>query len=100
MTEHVYNFIRRFPTLTYLQYKSLSDLDQDQYLNWSQFVVDLETQRIAFERNGGVPGLAKKEAIAALKYLNAVNTWSYLNCHFPTYRKNQIKDIKITQMLH
>lgn len=77
---------RLFGNLTYLEYCKLSPNIQDEYLDWSQWLFEIEWKRIQFERQGGIEGLAKKKAGQEVDYLNRVTTWSYLHAYIPQNR--------------
>ncbi|CAI4602641.1 CNT_collapsed_G0035460.mRNA.1.CDS.1 [Saccharomyces cerevisiae] len=48
-----------------------------------------ETERIAFDRQGGVPGIARKFAQEEVAWFDRVTTWSYMNAYIPSYRRRR-----------
>lgn len=78
-----------YKEITYQQYLQLQPDQQEKYLALCQKDFERETERIAFERQGGVPGIARKVAQEEVAWFDRVTTWSYMNAYIPKYRRRR-----------
>ncbi|CAI4045718.1 hypothetical protein SKDZ_12G0680 [Saccharomyces kudriavzevii ZP591] len=88
-----------YKEITHQQYLQLQPDQQEKYLTLCQKDFERETERIAFERQGGVPGIAKKVAQNEVAWFDRITTWSYMNAYIPKYsRKRNLFKIDMTKI--
>lgn len=75
--------------LSYLEYRALPEPLQDEYLDWCQVQFECERARILYERQGGLKGLARKEAQQEVDWFQRVTTWSFLHAYIPMKRSDK-----------
>ncbi|CAI4588556.1 AQG_2a_G0035620.mRNA.1.CDS.1 [Saccharomyces cerevisiae] len=87
--EHIQMKTVYYKEITYQQYLQLQPEQQEKYLALCQKDFEQETERIAFDRQGGVPGIARKFAQEEVAWFDRVTTWSYMNAYIPSYRRRR-----------